>query len=128
MVILNMNILETMKKLRTEIALAKGLIKGNKTFIKLGGEKVDCTCVSDGNTIYTELTVNDISYVGNGVYKRSCYKYVVPDGKFVSPGINVRNVIELYGEYLVDSSDEYVDANGNKVNFDESEKLSGPVK
>lgn len=108
------------KKIVNELIVSRYITKGMKTIIKLGGEGIRYTTISDGEIIWYELSVDIIDYVDRNVYRKTHNIYNLPYGNEPSVGISARNAVDMYQEYLIDSVVEYVDSNNKKIEWQEN--------
>ena len=112
------------RRIVAELIASKAIAKGTKTMIKLGGDKVSCTVFSDGEKIWYEVNVDIIDYIDKNVYRKTHNVYHLPYEVIPSTELSARAAIDMYQEYLVDSSVEYVDSNNKRVEWQEHKQNS----
>ena len=107
------------KKLVAQLIAARAITKGSKTMVKLGGESVNYTAISDGEKIWYEAKVKIIDYVDKNVYRKTNNTYNLPYGLEPAEGLSARDIADMYKEYLTESHVEYVDSNNKVVEWQE---------
>ncbi len=123
-----MDIKKDLNRLRASLIAANAIRRGTRTMIRLGGESMKVTYNSDmsnpNNDSYT-VTVSRIEFVSSNLYKKKFYVYEIPASLVKSGSFNMYDMETVYGQYLVQYTETYVDKKNNIISGDLGDKQIG---
>lgn len=114
------NLKKKFDRMKLELVLVAAMNKGSKTMAKLCRESFSVAVFFDGDdmekTRYV-FTVCKVEWVEGKIYKKSTSTYDIPASLVGDKILTAEDVEYLYGDFMVDRMDVYVDEKNKIVDY-----------
>ena len=111
------NLKKKFDRMKLELGLVAAINKGSKTMAKLGGESFSGVVFCDGEKTKYIFTICKVEWVEGKIYKKSTSTYDIPASLVDDRGLTAEDVESLYGDFMVDRMEVYVDEKNKKVDY-----------
>lgn len=111
------NLKKKLDRMKLEFGLVTALNKGSKVMAKLGGESLSGVVYSDGEKTGYIFTISKVEWVEGKIYRKSTSTYDLPASLVDDKGLTATDIEDLYGNFLVDKVEVYVNENNKIVDY-----------
>ncbi len=111
------NLKKNLDRMKLEFGLVTALNKGSKVMAKLGGESLSGVVYSDGEKTGYIFTISKVEWVEGKIYRKSTSTYDLPASLVDDKGLTATDIEDLYGNFLVDKVEVYVNENNKIVDY-----------